>query len=115
MSGLEPSSSDALPLFRHFTIGWITAIETEYQAARQVLDVEYYAKKINLPTGDKNVYTLGRIGEHNMVIGTLPPNMYGTRSATSVAHGVQRNFPMVRVVLMLALAGEHLGCRMMCA
>ncbi|KAL4768679.1 nucleoside phosphorylase domain-containing protein [Aspergillus nidulans var. acristatus] len=98
-------TSDAPPLFRHFTVGWITAIETEFLAATQILDAKYDAKKINLPTGDKNVYTLGRIGEHNVVIATLPPNIYGTRSATAVANGIQRNFPMVRVVLMVGVAG----------
>ncbi|KAJ5609917.1 hypothetical protein N7528_009183 [Penicillium herquei] len=106
MSQTEPPCiSDELPLFRQFTVGWITAIETEYLAARQILDVEYDSKKIRLPTGDTNVYTLGRVGEHNVVIATLPPNMYGTRSATAMANGLQRNFPMARVVLMVGVGG----------
>ncbi|KAJ5741013.1 hypothetical protein N7493_000885 [Penicillium malachiteum] len=106
MSQTEPSFiSDEVPLFRQFTVGWITAIETEYLAARQILDVEYDSKKIRLPTGDTNVYTLGRVGEHNVVIATLPPNMYGTRSATAMANGLQRNFPMARVVLMVGVGG----------
>lgn len=106
MHQTEPStSSKGLPLFRHFTVGWITAIETEFLAAKQLLDMEYDARKIALPTGDKNIYTLGRIGEHNVVIATLPPAIYGTRSATGVAHNLQRHFPMVRVVLMVGVGG----------
>ena len=62
-------------------------------------------KKINHPTGDKNGYNLGHIGEHNLVIATLPPNVYGTRSATAIANGLQRNFPLVRVVLMVGVGG----------
>lgn len=33
---------------------------------------------------DNNVYTLGRVGSHNVVITGLPGGVYGTISATAV-------------------------------
>lgn len=89
-----------LPLFRQFIVGWIAAIETEYLAARRVLDIEYDARKITLRTDETNIYTLVRISQHNIVIDT-----YSTLSATTVASGLQRNFPIARVVLMVGVGG----------
>jgi hypothetical protein len=54
-----------------YTVGWICAVQTEYVVACELLDEEHPL----LPTlslDDENAYTLGRIGDHNVVIACLP-------------------------------------------
>jgi hypothetical protein len=56
------------------TIAWIAALPIELAAAEAMLDEEHA-----VPTGftrhqtDSNVYTWGRVGEHNMAIASLAP------------------------------------------
>lgn len=88
-----------------FTVGWIAAIDREYLAARQVLDAEYRDFDLVRHTGDHNVYTFGRIGDHHVVIATLPRGTYGTHSAAAVADGLKASFPLLRFVLMVGVAG----------
>lgn len=87
-----------------FTVGWICAIPTESVAARQFLDEEY-----DLPTcvspNDNNTYTLGRIGQHRVVIAVLPDGEYGTTSAATVARDMVHSFPNIRVGLMVGIGG----------
>lgn len=47
----------------------------EFTAARKMLDEEHD----DLPRngGDANIYTLGRIGEHNVVLAGLPVGLIG--------------------------------------
>ena len=63
-----------------YTVGWICAVTTEYVAAQAFLD-EQHAPPESLPPQNKNDYTLGRIGRHNVVICVLPLGEYGTSSA----------------------------------
>lgn len=68
----------------NYTVGWICALTTEYVAAKVFLDQEH-APPTYTATHDNNDYTLGRIGEHNVVIAVLPGGEYGTASAAGVA------------------------------
>ncbi|RYP67096.1 hypothetical protein DL771_007421 [Monosporascus sp. 5C6A] len=67
-----------------YAVDWIAALPIERSAAEAMLNEEYAA-----PTGftkhqtDANVYTGGRVGEHNIVIASLPAGVYGTTSAAS--------------------------------
>ncbi|KAK2594096.1 hypothetical protein QQS21_008199 [Conoideocrella luteorostrata] len=55
---------------------------------------------------DANGYTLGRIGEHHVVIAVLPNGQYGTTSATAVAINMNRTFSRsLRVGLMVGIGG----------
>ena len=55
---------------KDYTVGWVCALPIELAAARAILDEEHH----DLPQdrNDSNIYTLGRIGEHNVVIACLP-------------------------------------------
>lgn len=53
-----------------YTVGWICALDDELAAARGMLD-EIHSPLV-LPRKDRNSYTLGRIGDHNVVIACLP-------------------------------------------
>lgn len=87
-----------------YTVGWICAITTEYVAAQAFLD-EKHDGPISLPRHDKNDYTLGRIGKHNVVISVLPMGEYGTTSATHVAKDMIHAFPNIRLGLMVGIGG----------
>lgn len=55
------------------------------------------------PTTDRNTYTWGRIGEHNVVIASLPAGIYGTVSAATTALYMLSSFPQVRIGLRVGI------------
>jgi nucleoside phosphorylase len=57
------------------------------------------------PPGDKNVYTLGSIGKHNIVIACLPKGKQGTTSAAVVATQMLESFSSIRFGLMIGVGG----------
>lgn len=54
---------------------------------------------------DNNAYTLGKIGDHNVVIAVLPDGQYGISSVASVARDMIHSFPNIRVGLMVGIGG----------
>jgi nucleoside phosphorylase len=89
---------------KKYSVGWICAITVEYVAAQAFLD-ERHDPPASLPPSNKNDYTLGRIGKHNVVISVLPMGEYGTSSATHVAEGMMHNFPNIRIAMMVGIGG----------
>lgn len=87
-----------------YTVGWICAISTESVAARAFLDEEHDMPDSVSPH-DNNVYTLGRVGRHNVVIAALPDGEYGLTAAATVARDMLHSFPNVRVGLMVGIGG----------
>jgi nucleoside phosphorylase len=87
-----------------YTVGWICAIAVEYVAAQACLDEKHERPSFVSPN-DKNSYTLGRFGEHNVVIAVLPDGEYGTTSAACVAEGLLHSFPNVRIGLLVGIGG----------
>ncbi|KAF5497478.1 Heterokaryon incompatibility protein 6, OR allele [Colletotrichum siamense] len=87
-----------------YTVGWISAIATEYIAARTFLD-EIHENPHELPHYDNNSYTLGQIGRHNVVIAVLPNGTYGLTSAAVVARNMIMSFPNIRIGLMVGIGG----------
>jgi hypothetical protein len=63
---------------------------------------------VSLPIspGDSNDYTLGRLGQHNVVVAVLSNGEYGTASAASVATNIKNSFPNVRIGLMVGISGS---------
>ncbi|KAJ5938180.1 hypothetical protein N7454_004522 [Penicillium verhagenii] len=87
-----------------YTVGWICAISTEYTAATASLDEEH-GPPTHLPPQNKNDYTLGKMGQHNVVISVLPMGEYGTSSAAQVAEGMIHAFPNIRMAFMVGIGG----------
>ncbi|KAK4062539.1 uncharacterized protein Triagg1_9909 [Trichoderma aggressivum f. europaeum] len=87
-----------------YAVGWICAISTEYVAAQAFLD-ERHGSPSSVSRHDNNDYTLGRIGQHNVVIAVLPDGEYGIASAASVARDMLHSFPNVRIGLMVGIGG----------
>ncbi|KAL7963435.1 putative kinesin [Trichoderma compactum] len=86
-----------------FTVGWICALEVELAPSIAVLDEEFP----DLPQvpGDSNTYTLGRIGEHNVVLACLPAGTTGTNAAATAATNMMRSFQNIRFTLMVGVGG----------
>jgi hypothetical protein len=54
---------------------------------------------------DNNNYTLGKVGNHNVVITVLPDGEYGTSCAAGVARDMLHGFPNVRIGLIVGIGG----------
>jgi nucleoside phosphorylase len=87
-----------------YTVGWICAITTEYVAALAFLNEKHEGPEYVSPN-DKNIYTLGKVGKHNVVIAVLPDGEYGTSSAARVGSDMLHSFPNVRIGLMVGIGG----------
>lgn len=84
-----------------YTVGWICAIDTELVAAMAMLDERHNSLTNHLR--DSNIYVLGQIGEHNIVITCLPER--GTVKAAEVATMMLSSFPLIRFGLMVGIGG----------
>ncbi|KAK1948627.1 hypothetical protein LY78DRAFT_530809, partial [Colletotrichum sublineola] len=74
-----------------YTIGWICTTTTEYFAAKCLLDEEHQLPD-NFASRDNNIYTLGRIGAHHVVIAAPLPFIYATNSPATVTQNCQGAF-----------------------
>ncbi|PYI09443.1 purine and uridine phosphorylase [Aspergillus sclerotiicarbonarius CBS 121057] len=91
---------------RDFTVGWICGLLIEYVAALNVLDEIYDNVTGTLPIkNDHNIYTLGRIGKHNVVVVCLPAESPGLVSASTVEANIRTSFPSIQFSLMVGIAG----------
>lgn len=68
---------------KDYMVGWICALPKEQTVAKAMLDKIH--PDLPKPANDKNTYTLGSIGRHNIVIACLPKRQIGTNSAGVVA------------------------------
>jgi nucleoside phosphorylase len=86
-----------------YAVGWITALAIEYAAAKALLDEEH--EPLPRKDGDPNLYTLGRIGQHNVVITCLPAGSIGNDAAATVVANLSTAFPLARIALMVGIGG----------
>ncbi|PVH90056.1 purine and uridine phosphorylase, partial [Periconia macrospinosa] len=83
-----------------FTIGWISPLPLEKEAARLVLDDEYPQEEVQY----QNVFYLGgRIGQHNVVIGVQRKT--GLSQAAILAEKMRAGFPNIKYMLLVGIAG----------
>jgi len=87
-----------------YTVGWISAITTEYLVACELLDEEHDSGPLN-PPNDNSAYTFGRMGSHYVVLACLPKGRYGLTSAASVAKDMRRTFPSLQYGLLVCIGG----------
>ncbi|KAL3440927.1 hypothetical protein BJX65DRAFT_300118 [Aspergillus insuetus] len=93
---IGPSSAD-------YTVGWICALQIELDAAQRLFDRVH-----NRGFGhgrDCNLYTLGQIGNLNVVLICLPKGQYGTNSAAVAATRMINRFPKSEIGLMVGIGG----------
>ncbi|KAK2684952.1 hypothetical protein QWA68_016533 [Fusarium oxysporum] len=92
------------PCIEDYTIGWICALQEEFEAACRMLDEEFEGPETS-DINDNNAYVFGRIHEHNVVIGCLPDGRYGIGSAAVVSRDMVRSFPSLKFALMVGIGG----------
>ncbi|KAL5362310.1 kinesin light chain [Aspergillus floccosus] len=86
-----------------YTVGWVCALPDELTAAQEMLDEEHQDLPPNL--NDSNIYTLGSIGGHNVVLACLPAGQTGNNPAGAVALQMKNTFPAIRFGLMVGIGG----------
>jgi nucleoside phosphorylase len=86
-----------------YTVGWVCALPVELAAAQEMLDEEHDTPPSD--AHDTNIYTCGRVGEHNVVIACLPEGQTGTHSAAAVAMQMRLAFRSTRFGLMVGIGG----------
>jgi nucleoside phosphorylase len=86
-----------------YTVAWICALPLETAAAKVMLD-EVHAS-LSQPETDHNIYTLGTVSGHNVVMACLPLGVYGTISASNVVSHIVSTYPNVRFGLMVGIGG----------
>jgi hypothetical protein len=86
-----------------YTVGWVCALPVELAAVQEMLDEEH--KTLGHDANDNNIYTLGCVGEHNVVIACLPAGKTGTNSAAAVAVEMNLVFPSIWFGLMVDIGG----------
>jgi nucleoside phosphorylase len=85
-----------------YTVGWVCALPIELAAAQELLDEEHPTEHEGI---DHDMYTLGRIGNYNVVITCLPKGQTGTNSAAAVAARIASAFISIRFGLMVGIGG----------
>jgi len=86
-----------------FEVAIICALETESTAVEASFDEVYDASLYGHALGDTNAYTLGRIGEHHVVLVYLPS--IGKASSASAAAGLRTSFSSIRLSLLVGICG----------
>lgn len=86
-----------------YTVGWICALPVEFAAARGMLD-EIHEEFYRHGNGT-NIYKLGRMGPHNVVIACMPSSQTGTNSAAAVATQMMSTFQSIEFGLMVGVGG----------
>ncbi|KAL4943217.1 hypothetical protein BDV06DRAFT_211251 [Aspergillus oleicola] len=86
-----------------YTVAWVCALPLELAAAKAILDELH--PTLPQPKSDHNVYTLGSVSGHNVVVACLPAGIYGTTSAASAVSHLMSTYQNIRFGLMVGIGG----------
>ena len=89
--------------YSNYTVGWVCALPKELIAATAMLDESHV--DLPKPPNDHNAYTLGRVGEHNVVIACLPKGEIGNTNSATVAARMTSTFQSIKFGLMVGIGG----------
>lgn len=86
-----------------FTVGWICALPLELTAARGMCDKEHGDRRLRKHPRDTNMYCLGLIAGHKVVLTCLASA--GSNHASSAALHMRDSFENMRFILMVGIGG----------
>jgi nucleoside phosphorylase len=86
-----------------YKVGWVCALPVELAAALEMLDEEH--EDLQGGDNDENLYSLGSIAGHNVVIVCLPAGRIGNNPAAAVAMQMRATFQEIRFGLMVGIGG----------
>ncbi|KAI0112084.1 purine and uridine phosphorylase [Nemania sp. FL0031] len=89
----------------NFKIAIICALPLGYDAITMLFNQPWvdYAEKYGRAPGDKNTYTTGRIGDHDVVLVLLPK--MGKASAAMAATRLMSSFPRLKLAFLVGICG----------
>ncbi|KAK1968394.1 pfs domain-containing protein [Colletotrichum sublineola] len=85
-----------------YTIAVVCAMSFEMSAVRFMLDREH--PRLRTKDGDSNMYVLGELSGHNVVLACLP-GQQGKGAAATVATNLERTFPRIRWRFLVGIGG----------
>ncbi|XP_014553834.1 hypothetical protein COCVIDRAFT_28984 [Bipolaris victoriae FI3] len=88
-----------------YTVGWVCALPVELAAAKAMLDERHANANCDVGDNDENVYCMGSVAGHNVVIVCLPAGHIGNNPAATVATQMQTAFKGIRFGLMAGIGG----------
>ncbi|KAM0231662.1 hypothetical protein ACHAP5_010978 [Fusarium lateritium] len=89
-----------------YNIGWIAALPIERAAAIALLDERHDEPEgFNQHSNDGNAYDWGKVGQHDVVIASLPAGVYGTTSAAITASHLLSSLPHIKIGLLVGIGG----------
>jgi nucleoside phosphorylase len=94
-----------MPTHSDYTVGWISALPLELAASMAMLDGDPHPQLPSRSYSDQNIYTLGNIGGHNVVMACLPAGRTGIGYAAIVAEQMKSSFNSIRFGLMVGIGG----------
>ncbi|TLS22163.1 uncharacterized protein PpBr36_09789 [Pyricularia pennisetigena] len=92
-----------MALRQDYTVAVICAIGFEMSAVRYMLDKEH-PRLPRKDEGDSNMYTLGELSGHNVVLACLP-GIQGKGAAAVVATNMARSFPSIKWRFLVGIGG----------
>lgn len=93
-----------------YTVGWICASLTDHAAAKALLDKEHPIFE-RPASRDNNIYTLGEVAKHNVVITALPDGKHGLSETACLGRDMMHTFPNIKIGLSVGVAGGVPGPR----
>jgi nucleoside phosphorylase len=88
-----------------YTVGWVCALPVELAAAKAMLDEKHEDAIRGVGDNDENVYCMGSVAGHNIVIVCLPAGHIGNNPAATVATQMRTAFKGIRFGLMVGIGG----------
>jgi nucleoside phosphorylase len=88
-----------------YTVGWVCALPVELAAAKAMLDDKHEDALREVGDNDQNVYCMGSVAGHNVVIVCLPAGHIGNNPAATVATQLRAAFKGIRFGLMVGIGG----------
>ncbi|KAL6696983.1 hypothetical protein J3F84DRAFT_407721 [Trichoderma pleuroticola] len=110
----KPRIRDRIPWYRNYTVGWICALPSEYDASKAMLDYEYKLPFPNSnydPNEDPNTsynrdsYVYGRIGHHDVAIACMSSDYYESSSGSDVLNDMREFLPFLRFFFLVGITG----------
>ncbi|KAJ4375773.1 hypothetical protein N0V83_001050 [Neocucurbitaria cava] len=88
-----------------YMVGWVCALPVELAAAKAMLDEKHEDAIRGVGDNDENVYCMGSVAGHNVVIVCLPGGHIGNNPAAAVAAQMRTAFKGIRFGLMVGIGG----------
>lgn len=85
-----------------YTVAVVCAISHEMSAVRYMLDAEH--PRLPAKEGDSNIYILGQLSGHNVVLACLPGTQ-GKGAAATVVANMSRTFPRIQWRFLVGIGG----------